>query len=200
MGLFTQLGYIIVRNKKEKVYSLQMRRYKGISRYECWPLWNLQDKTSAKLGKQLYKRIDGNIDGNRFFTVIRDEKFISKYIDHCKQMKIKTKIFFVEMWQSDNKINVISSVKGMKLLGYDCVGMIDDSIIFMDKGYITFKKEIRHNNISFNKYGLLKSLSDAQKYLKMQMDGVKENKLNKNGVELEANDIVIIRFYEITEL
>jgi len=151
--------------------------------YNAWPLQDILNDTKAQsLTKEAEQKWFTKYD---MLEIIPDLEYIKKYKEYCDQININTKILLIETPMQFPITD--KTIKIEEILGYDCIGTINYSYLYID-----FKNNEKY--IKLNKNKLFDKYEDALKFIELRKNEIKTGKNIENYwkiIPIKISSIII---------
>lgn len=171
MKLFNS-GYIVQQLQNDSCLAANPM-YKGVERFQSWPLKRMSDKTSIELEEEAWNKWFSCTDS---IETVTDKNFLLRYVLHCCYNNIDTVIIKVETSRSNtaepDELHVI------EVLGFDCI--VGSDLSYLNVTEECLKKYFFKTYRKLNKNGLCENAEDVYEFLQDYND------LLKQGVNLES--------------
>ena len=140
--------------------------YRGIAQSPVWPLDSFGDPVSILLSNAILDVFCANPVLNIICSSNHD--LISQYLQHCQNLGISTKLFWIEAYDKccAKNTRLFPSADNGKWLGIDYISSADASYLFDDGEFVfqRFSDELSKVKANMTPYGLFNSFSDAISY------------------------------------
>lgn len=179
-------GYVVKGLIKNQYTSL-IDCYRGMESFVSWPLDDFDDLLSKELQDEAWDKWFAYHD---ILEVVPEKEYLSKYVNHCKELGIETMILKIET-PNNNQIS-LDSLKIIEELGFDCITGVQLSYLNLEPSY--FEKRFFRTYQKLNSNRLLNTIDEIYEFLDVY------NRLLDEGENLEYGDNPVPAFLSVVEL
>lgn len=175
---WTLNGFVIQHTNDNSNYPFQdVIPYKGLGRYDSWPLFYEKDEKSKLLtheaGDKWFNLFYNDYDDKYALAVVPSPDFLRKYIEVCEAKKIKIRIIRVE---TNRSIPAADEIKLETIfLGFDYVtSQSFFSVLYDDLYALEVPEKLQRFTTLLNSNGMFSCEEDLYAYVKSRDDVIND--------------------------